>query len=284
MTPRAASVEPHPYRSFEHAGWQDAAAGYGSSFAFATVGFANALLESAGAAADMNLLDVACGPGLIAAAALGRGCVVVGVDFSTAMLAIAREHVPDAEFLHGDAEALPLPDATFDVVVSNFGLHHFPYPARALAEARRVLHPSGRFAATVWAPPEQNIAWKIVFDAVARHGDPKIPLPTPPHGRLNRAEDLTRVLVQAGWPAAGVTCCRVHGGWRMRQPTDLIDGLLAGTVRMAALIEAQKPVAQEKIRTAVAAAIGQFRHGDIYVVPTTAVLVSARATPLPGPD
>jgi SAM-dependent methyltransferase len=276
VTSRAASVEPHPYRAFEHTGWQNAAARYGGSFAHATGAYAEALLNAAGAAPGMRLLDVACGPGLVAAAAVARGCAVEGVDFSAAMLGLARARVPKGVFHEADAEALPLPDASFDAVVSNFGLHHFPFPARALAEIRRVLRPGGTFAATVWAAPELNRAFQIVLDAIAAHGDPTIPLPTPPQGRLNRAEDCVRLLVAAGWRADAVTSWVVHAGWRMAA-ADLVEGFAAGTVRMAGLIAAQSPAARLKIRVEVAEAVRDYRHGVGYVVPTAAVLVSGVA-------
>ena len=275
MTPRAAAVEPHPYRAFEHAGWQTAAARYASSFAHATAAYVDALLDAAEAGPGCRLLDVACGSGVVATAALARGADAAGVDFSPAMLAEARRRLPGVEFHEADAEALPMASDSVDAVVSNFGLHHFPFPSRALAEARRVLRPGGRLAATVWAPAETNPAWRIVFDAVAAHGDPAIALPTAPFGRLNRAEDCVRVVRDAGFAAERVAVRVVPASWPLAAPGDLIDGFQAGTVRMAGLIAAQTPEAQSKIRAAVAAAVGAHARSGSYAVPTAAILVSA---------
>src|SRR5262249_56363460 len=108
------------------------------------------------------VLDVATGPGYVAAAAVRRGASVVAVDFSEAMLAEARRHHPAIDFRSGDAEALPFPDASFDAVVMSFGLLHLARPDQALAEAHRVLRPRGRLAFTVWDRPEQAAPFGLV--------------------------------------------------------------------------------------------------------------------------
>jgi demethylmenaquinone methyltransferase/2-methoxy-6-polyprenyl-1,4-benzoquinol methylase len=59
-------------------------------------------------------LDVACGPGYVASAAVQRGCSpVTGIDFSSAMIELARRRDPAVEFLEGDAESLEFPDNSF---------------------------------------------------------------------------------------------------------------------------------------------------------------------------
>src|SRR5512144_390426 len=94
-------------RAFEYVGWQRAAAHYNDAFADATARFLPALLDAATVAAGKRVLDVACGPGYATAAAAARGARVRGLDFSPAMLAIARARHPHLEFAQGDAEALP---------------------------------------------------------------------------------------------------------------------------------------------------------------------------------
>ncbi|MEJ0070246.1 MAG: hypothetical protein WDO24_17775 [Pseudomonadota bacterium] len=135
--------------------------------------------------------------------------------------------------------------------------------------------------------PKLNRGWQILFDAVAAHGDPAIALPTSPHGRINRAEDCRDLLIEAGCAAERVTAALLHATWRVAAPTDLYDGLLAGTVRMAALIGAQTRAAQANIRAAVAATVAalprEIGH-DGCSVPTAAILVSASTTPLRDPD
>ncbi len=82
-------------------------------------------------------LDVACGTGFLTRQLRGR---VVGLDQSDAMLDLARERVPSAEFVHGDALELPFPDSAFDRVLTAHFYGHLEHDDRAafLAEARRV--------------------------------------------------------------------------------------------------------------------------------------------------
>ena len=68
-----------------------------------------------------------------------RGARVTAVDFSSAMVELARSQNPGIEFREGDAEALPFPEGSFDAVVMNFGMLHLASPERAVSEALRVL-------------------------------------------------------------------------------------------------------------------------------------------------
>lgn len=90
-----------------------------------------------------RLLDVACGPGWLSAAAVQRGAMVTGVDFATQMLTMARARCPDATFQDGDAEQLPFEAGRFDAVVCSLGFPHFPNPERAIAEAFGSSHREG---------------------------------------------------------------------------------------------------------------------------------------------
>ena len=137
-------------RDFELAGWQSAASTY-DGFAGATRLFVPALVQAAGAEPGMRLLDIACGTGVAAQAAADAGARVTGLDFSPAMLVMARSLHPGIDFHAGDAEALPFADARFDAAIANFGIHHVERPERAIADARRVLKRGGTFAFTVWA-------------------------------------------------------------------------------------------------------------------------------------
>jgi ubiquinone/menaquinone biosynthesis C-methylase UbiE len=147
------TFDPEAVRAFEHAGWQRAAEHYTATFAQATAGFVGGLLDAGRVGAGTRVLDLACGPGLVAAAAAARGALPSGLDFSSAMIAVARAEYPGISFREGDAEVLPFADGSFDAVVSNFGIHHFPEPMKAVREAYRVLAPGGRLGFTTWAAP-----------------------------------------------------------------------------------------------------------------------------------
>jgi ubiquinone/menaquinone biosynthesis C-methylase UbiE len=99
-----------------------------------------------------RVLDVACGTGaltLAVAEIVGSVGHVVGLDANPQMLAVARRKPVQIEWLEGRAEALPLPDKSFDAVVSQFGFMFFEDKPQALREMMRVLRPGGRLAVAV---------------------------------------------------------------------------------------------------------------------------------------
>lgn len=267
------SHEPEAVRAFEHAGWQRAASTYGNSFVHATAPYAAPLLQAAEISRGECVLDVACGPGHLAAAASARGASAQGLDFSAAMVSVARGLHPHIVVTEGDAEDMPFPDGSFDAVVSSFGIHHVPRPEAALAECRRVLKPGGRIAFTVWAAPAENTAWSLVFDAVARHGD-RSAAKTPPPGALNQPDQCVRVLAAAGF--AGSSAEIVRAEWQLRDGRALLAALAAGTVRMAALIGAQQPSALAAMAEDIDKQAARFRRGENLAIPTAAVLARGR--------
>src|SRR5262245_36214352 len=117
---------------------------------------AEELCEAANLQAGWRVLDVATGSGNAAIAAARRGCRPVGADYVPALLAAGRtrakaEHV-DVEFVDGDAENLPFPDASFDAVLSIYGAMFAPDHRRTGAELARVARPGGVIGLASWTP------------------------------------------------------------------------------------------------------------------------------------
>jgi ubiquinone/menaquinone biosynthesis C-methylase UbiE len=266
------TFDPEAVRAFEHAGWQRAAAHYVATFAQATRGFTGNLLDAARVEAGMRVLDLACGPGFVSAAIAERGAQPVGLDFSQAMVALARADNPGIQFKEGDAEALPFADEAFDAVVGNFGVHHVPDPVRALREAHRVLRPGTLVAFTAWAAPPENAAWRLLYDAISAHGDLAAAKTPPSGGSLRLPADLLAVLNAAGF--AGNEAKRVHREWRIATARDLLEGFRRGTVRTAALIDAQPAAVLPEIEAAIANAIAVYREGNSFAIPIVAILGS----------
>jgi ubiquinone/menaquinone biosynthesis C-methylase UbiE len=264
------SFDPQALREFEHRGWEKAAVRYGATFARATERFVEPLLDAAAVATGMRVLDIACGPGLVAAAAARRHAVPVGIDFSAAMLALARAGHPAIRFEKADAEALPFADDSFDAAVANFGVHHFPDPVRALGEARRVLRPGGRVAFTSRAAPPENRAWKLLFDAIADHGDLEAARTPPSGGSLRHPADALAALATAGFVRTDAR--PLERQWRVATADDLVAGFREGTVWTAALIEAQPRAALAAITAVIAQGAAAYRGLDCYVVPIVAIL------------
>jgi SAM-dependent methyltransferase len=110
------------------------------------------LCDAAAIAPGQRVLDVACGTGALTAAVDRRvlpGGTVLGLDASPEMLAVARRKHADIEWREGRAESLSFADASFDAVVSQFGLMFFDDRVAALREMQRVLRPRGRLAVAV---------------------------------------------------------------------------------------------------------------------------------------
>jgi ubiquinone/menaquinone biosynthesis C-methylase UbiE len=139
--------------------------------------FATALLDTAGVQRGERVLDVACGTGIVtrlAAERVGSTGSVAGLDINPAMLAVARSVFASGaaiEWHEASAESMPLPDGSFDVVVSSLGLQFVADKASALREMRRVLAPGGRLAIATVGPTPPLFA--ILEQAVARHVNPQ---------------------------------------------------------------------------------------------------------------
>jgi len=261
-------------REFELSGWQGVAATY-DGFAGATRLFVPALVQAAGAAYGQRVLDVACGTGLAAQAAAEAGAQVTAVDFSSAMLAIARSLDSNIAFEVGDAEQLPFADASFDAVISNFGIHHVEHPERAIAEARRVLTPGGTLAFTVWAAPHDNTAWRIVFDAVKACGRLDVPMPAGNDAAATR-ENFSQLIREAGFDAATLRADLLTQDWLLPHDADLVSIFETGTVRMAMLLRGQG-ASLPAVRRHVNEALRSHRCGGTIAMPTRAWLISAEA-------
>ena len=265
------------FHSFEQSGWQRAAARYGDAFGGVTRQTIPSLLRAAGVNAGTRLLDVASGPGYVAAAAAAAGATAVGVDFSSQMVALAARLNPGIRFEEGDAESLAFPDRSFDAVAINFGVLHLARPDVALAEARRVLVAGGRCALTVWAKPEVSVGFGIVLRAIETHGRMDVPLPEgPPFFRFSDPDEAARSLVAAGLADPRVE--QIPLVWRLDSAAALYDAFVEGAVRTAALLKAQTPDALAAIRRAIADGVEPYRRGEAIEIPMAAVLSSGTRT------
>jgi SAM-dependent methyltransferase len=137
-----------------------------------------ALCEALDVRSGQKVLDVAAGNGNVALAAARRWCDVVATDYVAALLDRARERA-DAErlaieFRTADAEALPFPDDSFDIVVSTFGVMFTADQERAAAEMVRVCRHGGKIGLANWTP--EGFIGQL-FKAIGKH------VPPPPGAR-----------------------------------------------------------------------------------------------------
>jgi ubiquinone/menaquinone biosynthesis C-methylase UbiE len=134
------------------------------------------LVTLAAPQAGEQVLDVACGTGVVArlaATRVGPTGTVAGLDLNPEMLAVARALPPPPgariTWHEGNASAMPLADAAFDVVLCQQGVQFFPDRAAALREMHRVLAPGGRLALSVWRAPQHNPHSAALAEVVAHH-------------------------------------------------------------------------------------------------------------------
>ena len=150
------------------------------------------LIEALDVHSTEHVLDVATGSGNAALAAARRGCEVVGIDYVPALLDRARRRRDaeglDAQFIEGDAEALPFGDGQFDVVSSVFGAMFAPNQEQTAAELLRVTRSGGRIGLASWTP--DGFIGQF-FKTNGRHVPPPAGVRPPPQwGTPERLEEL----------------------------------------------------------------------------------------------
>lgn len=268
-------MEEDAFSAFERQGWERLAQSYHSYYAELTTQSSGALLDALDVQSGTRFLDIASGPGYVAAAAAARGADVVGLDCAAAMVELATRINPTLVFRVGDAENLPFAEESFDAVGVNFGMFHFSRPERALAEAFRVLRTGGRIAFTVWASRDKAVALDMVLGAIEAHGKTDVGLPEgPPFFRFSDWRECTRVLLEAGFAEPKVQA--VDQIWSIRAPETPFHALMRGGVRVAAILKAQTPEALALIENAVSENAAAYQAAGEVRVPMPAVLASAR--------
>ena len=270
------TVDADSFNAFEAAGWEAQVAGYDEFFVPITTRLVEPLLDATEVGGGDRVLDVASGPGHVAAGAAGRGAAVVGVDIAEGMLSLARRLHPELEFRRGDAEALPFPDGSFDAVVANFLMLHVGRPEQVVDEFARVLVPGGRLALTVWDVPGRARVLGVLLEAVAAAGaspPPDIPV-GPPFFRFADDEEFSALL--RGRRLEDVEVRTIDFSHREASPETLWRGLLGGTVRTAALIRGQTGDMQRRIRADFDRIVRQHEVDGGLELPVSVKLASGR--------
>jgi len=165
-----------------------------------------------------RVLDVAAGTGNFTFAAARRGARVLATDFAATMIELLQRKVRDqgldaaVDTAIMDGQALDLPDESFDVAASIFGLLFFPDHDRGLRELLRVLVPGGRAVVSTWAPPPRGDMSRILGNAMSK-AMPNMPAPSgPPHwAGLGEADAFRNRLITNGFARAHVV--EVRHAW-----------------------------------------------------------------------
>jgi SAM-dependent methyltransferase len=176
---------------------------------------ADLLIDRARPAAGERIVDVGCGSGAISVALaqeVGSSGHVMGIDISGPMLARARQTAPaglPVDFVLADATVYPFDPASFDLLVSRFGVMFFADPTLSFANLRQALKPSGRLAFACWREPRENPFFMVPLQAVYKHA-PKQAQPGPEDpGPFSFASEarVHRILGEAGFRGIAMEPC-----------------------------------------------------------------------------
>ena len=154
--------------------------------------------------AGEEVLDVACGTGVVARSVSRRMLHghVTGLDLNKGMLAVAQTLVSEGapiDWIEGSALDLPFPAEKFDLVLCQLGLQFFPDQGRALREMRRVLSPSGRVALSVYSPIERTPGANAFVLALDRVLGPNASKIKRGEHSFNAPDELQELLIEAGF-------------------------------------------------------------------------------------
>ena len=221
------------------------------------------LCEALDVRAGQRVLDVAAGNGNVALAAARRWCDVVATDYVPALLERARLRATadglELRVQEADAEALPFADASFDVVVSTFGVMFTADHDRAAGELLRVCRPGGRIGMANWTP--DGFIGQL-FKVIGKHRPPA-PGAKPPSLWGTRA----RIAELFGSRSSSIKVAERQFTFRYRSPEHWLEvfrTFYGPTLKAFAALEAP---GRAELERDILALIGQFnRSGDRSMV------------------
>lgn len=245
------TLDAKAFTAFEQAAHDRIALPYAKHFAPLTTLALEPLLDAARIAPGQRVLDVATGPGVAATVARRRGADVVGVDVSPGMVALARDADPGIDFQVAEVTALPFLDGTFDAVLCNFGLGHFPQPEAALSECVRVLVPGGRLAFSWWDQPVRQRVQGLFREAITELG--LVPPPELPQGhdtlRFSDPDVFATLLRSAGLDTVRVAA---HSTTHVMPDVEALwQAGMGGMAVTGSAIAAQDAATQARVREAI---------------------------------
>ncbi|MCW5625351.1 MAG: methyltransferase domain-containing protein [Burkholderiales bacterium] len=261
------TIDPIAFRDFERNVHDRLAESYHDAFTPVTSHAIAPLLDAVEPLAGARLLDVATGPGTIAARGTGRGATATGLDLSPSMVALARRLHPGVAFQEGEAERLPFADGAFDALVCAFGVGHLARPEMGFLEFARVLAPGGRIALAWWDEVERSRINGVFFDAVTALRLPPAPEvpPGPSTFRFSGDGALSAALAAVGFEQIHAT---VHATVHPVADAEALWQLARSSfARVSALIESLDATGQATLKAEIATRLAAYRTDRGYDIP-----------------
>lgn len=236
------------------------------------------LLDAAAIGPGSRVLDVGCGTGSLTRAAARRAAngAALGVDLSTAMIAVARDRaaragLPNAVFTRADAQVHPFPTAGVDVVLSRTGASFFGDAPAAFANLARATAPGGRLAVLTWQGAARNAWITEIAGTLAGRPPPTSPPGTPGPFALAEPEIVDGLLRGAGWTGVEIVAVDepVVFGPDPLAARDLMAGLLSW------LLDGRDPAEREHARAALLATMRAHGGPDGVAFGSAAWLITA---------
>jgi len=245
-----------------------------------------ALVDRAAAKTGDNVIDVGCGCGSTSRAfaeQVGLGGFVLGIDISAPMLARARELAPKnapVDFVLADATLYPFDPASFDLLVSRFGVMFFAEPVVSFANLRRALRASGRVAFACWREPRENPWMMAPLQGVYRHV-PRMPTPAPEDPgpfAFASEERVRRILGEAGYKAIELEPVALSFDIANGRGIDVAvqSALQIGPASRA--LDGHPPEARAAAANSVRELLTPYVRGETVALPGSIWIVTARAS------
>ena len=231
------------------------------------------LVRNLDAKPGQRVLEIAAGPGdtgFMAAKLLGDGRLM-STDISTEMIEAARKRgaelgIRNADYRVLDAQAMDLPDASFDGILCRWGFMLMPDPAAALRECKRVLRPGGRLAFAVFTGPEENPFASLPARALVEMG--RLPKPSgewqPGILALGDRSRLDALIGGIGFATAHIE--RVDMAWTFRNAAGYWDFLIELTA-LGPLVRTLPDADRERFRATINERLIPFTNRDGVILP-----------------
>ncbi len=275
-SPELSPSDAERFRAFERQRHDTLAASYHDFFTPVTALAFDPLFDAVGLRTGMSVLDVATGPGSLAAAAKARGAEPVGIDLSPGMIELARKLYPGIEFRVAEVERMPFPDGRFDAAICNFAIGHFPFPEASVAECARAVKPGGRVAFSWWDDPSRQRIQGLFREAILEVG--ASPPPDVPTGysilRFSDSDEFRRLLQGASLSDVAV---KVHQTTYLVPDVETLwRGGLGSFAVTASAIAHQSEATQQAIRAALERRAAAYRTAGGLKLPVSFKVAAGR--------